>query len=459
MLRLLLLLVAALTFLLSIKQFSLGPASIKTSSDHKLLSPWEIIPSSKLALLSNSHPETSLSPQIQRYWRALFVGDFQKLPPKLHGNIKILQLQHLFTPSGMHFWPVQYFLLFFEFLILSLLHIPFPYLFHSEKRSRIAQFLFMIPRIIFYLFPQFIQGLHALKRMGLFYLTRIFTSKKYSSFCIFFILSTIDVIIGLLLQKPFFLISTVASSPLSFFYTFIFLGSLLCSPGNFLSSLYFIFFAHIFLACVWEMPITTLSLIATPLLAGQITFLFALLLLQWVFLPCQFIHQWWLKLCVAITEAQIKQIHFLGNFYSQKSFKQFEAFKWIEPSWPLLLALALVPTLFVGPKLSNKWFRIAFLVYFFLHAPDLTNQDRKIWRQVKNQAMMDYFQTSGPISHYRQSRLWEKKLKAKQRPKQELIFNNCLAIPLTGEWKTECKHPKHSKKVRRKKKKVKAATT
>ncbi len=129
-------------------------------------------------------------------------GDYKKISKEIKDAHKILGLNHLFTPSGIHLSAL--------FLLL------FPLLFWLRKKNRILHFLFGTALYLspFFLLPTF----YAAKRISLlriFSLWKEFIPYHFSFFWIFLLAFGVD-----------FLLGGYAASPGSFIYSFLFIGIL-----------------------------------------------------------------------------------------------------------------------------------------------------------------------------------------------------------------------------------------
>jgi hypothetical protein len=138
---------------------------------------------------------TNKKDQIQILKKSFLCGDKKGLKRKIRKAYKNLNLYHLFTPSGIHLG------------IFYLMNSPIlKYL--GKKSGRIQ----LIYKILLSIWPWFLGGFYSLKRIGGMHLLKMFPvnmSPRFTFFCFF----TFDFFLG-----------TYKLSPLSWSFSFLFLG-------------------------------------------------------------------------------------------------------------------------------------------------------------------------------------------------------------------------------------------
>ncbi|WP_127718424.1 hypothetical protein [Halobacteriovorax sp. HLS] len=159
--------------------------------------------------------------------RAFIIGDKRSLKKKQKQNFSILQINHLFTPSGIHF---SSFFIFFIPLIRLL-----------KRKNKI--FLSALLELSLCLMPFGLNQLYSLKRISLLRISNFFlkrTNLEIDFFYIFLVSFFFD-----------FLFGTYRYSPLSFTFSFLFIGVLLSTPKSsfilisfFIANLIITFFFH-----------------------------------------------------------------------------------------------------------------------------------------------------------------------------------------------------------------------
>ncbi|WP_417335271.1 hypothetical protein [Halobacteriovorax marinus] len=138
--------------------------------------------------------------------RAFILGDKRSLTKDLKQKFSTLHINHLFTPSGIHF--SSFFILFLP-LIKSL---------RKKELKKTA----LAIELILCLLPFGLNQLYSLKRISTLRITNLIFRKlnfKMSIFTIFLLSFLFDFIFG-----------TYEQSPMSYAFSFLFLGSLLATP-------------------------------------------------------------------------------------------------------------------------------------------------------------------------------------------------------------------------------------
>lgn len=190
--------------------------------------------------------------------RAFILGDKRSLTKNLKKIFTKLHTNHLFTPSGIHF--SSFFIIFLP-LIRRLRKKGF------KKSSLIIE-------LSLCLLPFGLAQFYSLKRISILRITNLFFKKlkiKLDIFYIFMISFIFDFIIG-----------TYQYNPMSFTFSFLFLGSLLSTPK--LSSIAFSFFtANLLLTLFLNTSVSFVGFFLGFLLTSIFSFLFPFLFIfYWV---------------------------------------------------------------------------------------------------------------------------------------------------------------------------------
>ena len=213
---------------------------------------------------------------------SMIFGYKRGLPKDIKKKFQILNLLHLFTPSGLHFSSLFIFLL------------P---LFNLSRYCHPR-----IPRLIVILFcllPFFLEKFYSLKRIALLKILTVIFGKRFSIFTLFLMTFALDFIFGSFQQ-----------SPLSFVYSFIFLGTLLSFKKINFKLLLGLFTGQLILAMFLKQEINLLGPFMGFFMTSLFTFLFPVLLVSFVFfnvigtLPAEFLLKLFLKLidlCIQIS--------------------------------------------------------------------------------------------------------------------------------------------------------------
>ncbi|MBT3585274.1 MAG: hypothetical protein HN509_10220 [Halobacteriovoraceae bacterium] len=141
------------------------------------------------------------SVQAAKLLRSYVTGDKSGLTKRFRKEHRNLNLYHLFTPSGLHLSSV--------FLLAS------PLFSYTRNRSLL---FFKVLHALCCGLPFFLSGFYSLKRMALYRLARTSLSGKHSSFTVFLLVFLLDFSFG-----------SFKSSPLSWIYSFLFLGIIFSS--------------------------------------------------------------------------------------------------------------------------------------------------------------------------------------------------------------------------------------
>ena len=151
---------------------------------------------------------------------AYITGNKKTIPKELKRSHQILNLMHLFTPSGLHFSSLYFFF------------IP---LFNFLKKRNTP--IFLLFQSFICLAPLLLTGFNSIKRIGIFYWLKELKKtavneklKQMKNFYLFILTFILDAIKGSFLE-----------SPLSFCYSFIFLGLLFCHEDFQLKRVFFYF--------------------------------------------------------------------------------------------------------------------------------------------------------------------------------------------------------------------------
>lgn len=172
-----------------------------------------------------------------------------------------LHLQHLSTPSGLHFSSL--------FLLLT------PLLVYLKKKQH--WWLLTIP-IALCLAPLLFEGFYSIKRIGLL--------KAAILYCRFNKISLSSFQVFLLVFLGDFLLGTFHDSPLSFIYSFLFLGLIFASlKGPKILMLIHLFLGQILISYFQESALYPLGFFFGFLLTSVFSFLFPLFLLTFIFSP------------------------------------------------------------------------------------------------------------------------------------------------------------------------------
>ena len=172
--------------------------------------------------------ELSIKESVADVLIAYSSGERRWLDKKIKQAHTRLHLSHLFTPSGLHFSAIL--------LILSL---PLLYLRKKNKMiTDIIEFLILVTPFIF-------DGFNSIKRIALirlFFLISKKTKIDLSPFTIFLLVFFVDFIRG-----------SWQESPLSFIYSFLFLGSIFSSVSKGPKGVIFsLFFGQLFMSALFQ---------------------------------------------------------------------------------------------------------------------------------------------------------------------------------------------------------------
>ncbi len=158
----------------------------------------------KMAKLSRTFKKESDHKGRSKMIVNMIFGLKNKINPKIKNQFEKLNLLHLFTPSGLHFSSL--------FIFLSPLFL---------KTKKYSKYLPKALTIIICLFPFALLKYYSLKRIALMKIFSILFNRKLSIYSLFLLTFFLDFTLG-----------SFSLSPLSFSYSYIFLGSLL-SFGKF----------------------------------------------------------------------------------------------------------------------------------------------------------------------------------------------------------------------------------
>ncbi len=192
-------------------------------------------------------------------WKSILTGNTKKIDKTIKDQYSRLALSHVFTPSGFH---------------LTAVMSPFIKIF-SKKIFKLI-FIILICILAFNL-----NGLLALKRMSLIKLFQFYLSNKIG----FLSAITLDLIFG-----------TFKNSPLSFTYSFLFLG-IIYSDLTGIRIIFLFFFAQMLIAFFQSSTISLLLIVWSPILN-----LFFGLLLPIIFLLSFPMFDWQLKSGIFLIE-------------------------------------------------------------------------------------------------------------------------------------------------------------
>ncbi|ATH09206.1 hypothetical protein BIY24_15005 [Halobacteriovorax marinus] len=190
--------------------------------------------------------------------RAFILGDKRSLTKDLKQKFSTLHINHLFTPSGIHF--SSFFILFLPLI--------------KRLRKKELKKTALAIELILCLLPFGLNQLYSLKRISILRISNLIFKKlnlKMNIFTIFLLSFFFDFIFG-----------TYKQSPMSYAFSFLFLGSLLATPK--LSSIALSFFsANLFITLFFPSTVSLigffLGFIFTSLFSITFPFLF---LLYWV---------------------------------------------------------------------------------------------------------------------------------------------------------------------------------
>lgn len=186
--------------------------------------------------------------------RAFILGDKRSLTKKLKIKFSKLHINHLFTPSGIHF--TSFFLIFVPLL--------------KRLKKRGNKKFALVFEIGICLLPFSLGGFYSLKRISTLRITNILLKKlkfKIDFYYIFLISFLIDFIFG-----------TYTHNPMSYAFSFLFLGSLLSNTK--LSSIALSFFsANLFLTIFFHSKVSLLGFFLGFLLTSIFSILFPFLFL------------------------------------------------------------------------------------------------------------------------------------------------------------------------------------
>ena len=220
-------------------------------------------------------------------------GNKKRVGNKIKKAHKRLHLLHLFTPSGIHLSALYLFIL--------------PLFYWLKKRNRLFyEFIWMGVAIL----PFWPTGLYSIKRMAMF---RILwhvnqkISKKFSPIHIFFATFLLDLLFG-----------NFKNSPLSFIYSFLFLGIIVTTSFNHKKSLFALFGGQIIIGFFDLKAITHLGFVFGAALTGLFGLFFPFFFLfYWSFyiLPLNWgeplIYGYWY-----LVNFSSKIAYMSGSFYS-----------------------------------------------------------------------------------------------------------------------------------------------
>jgi len=209
-----------------------------TTHKKKLLSSFK---NKNLALLLNS----------------FITGNKTKIPKTILTNYKLKSLKHLFTPSGIHYSSVYIVILFLMSFVIKI------------KKIKIKLFISIISLSVFYL-----QKFYSLKRIVLFYLFKNisnFLGLKLSNFTIFLSVFVIDYYFG-----------SFQKSPLSFTFSFLFLGTILSCGPTLKMRFVGIMFAQLIISIVLDQNFNIIYSIQGFLLTSLFSFIFPIVLANYL---------------------------------------------------------------------------------------------------------------------------------------------------------------------------------
>ena len=175
--------------------------------------------------------------------RSYVLGDKRKLGRSLKWAHKVLTIQHLFTPSGLHLSSIF-------LLILPLL---------KKLSPRIRWFI----SLTLFILPLFLPGFWAIKRICLLRILKLFFT-RLSWFSVFLIAFTLDFFWG-----------TFDQSPLSFCFSFLFLGLIFSLEGKDGGSLPLVLFTgQILISFFWQSLLNPFGIFIGQLISLIFSFLF-----------------------------------------------------------------------------------------------------------------------------------------------------------------------------------------
>jgi len=186
------------------------------------------------------------NPDARGALRSYVLGDKRKLKRGLRWAHQALSLQHLFTPSGLHLSSI--------FLFIR------PILFIIRKFSTKGYWIFSL---LLFLLPFLLPGFWAIKRICLLKISKLIFP-KLSWFKIFLITFLIDFNFG-----------TFKYSPLSFCFSFLFLGLIFSLEGR--PKIYLplvLFTGQVLVAFFWSSLVNPMSLFLGQFLSFIFSFLF-----------------------------------------------------------------------------------------------------------------------------------------------------------------------------------------
>lgn len=194
--------------------------------------------------------------------RAFVIGDKRSLTKKQKENFKILNINHLFTPSGIHF--SSFFILFLPLI--------------KRLRKRGNKKTSFIIELALCLLPFGLNQFYSLKRISLLRITGLFSRPFKIKIDYFYLF------IGSFVFDFFF--GTFKHNPLSFSFSFLFLGTLLsCTKTS--SLLVSFFVANIFVSFFFYQDVNILGFAFGFFITTVFSFLFPFIfLLYW---PSSFI--------------------------------------------------------------------------------------------------------------------------------------------------------------------------
>jgi competence protein ComEC len=183
--------------------------------------------------------------------KAYCVGDKRSLKRKIKKYHKKLYLQHLFTPSGIHLTSI--------FLILN------PLLRLLKRVSPRIQFFSILG---LYLLPYLFHGFYSMKRISLIRIGKLFFPNA-SWFAIFLISFLIDFFFG-----------TFNKSPLSFCFSFLFLGLIFANHQYSGKKLVFsLLTGQVLVSFFWNQPMNLAGALAGQFLTFIFSFFFPIFLI------------------------------------------------------------------------------------------------------------------------------------------------------------------------------------
>ncbi|MBL6988487.1 MAG: hypothetical protein ISR65_01840 [Bacteriovoracaceae bacterium] len=262
-------------------------------------------------------------------------GDKLRLTKKVKVAHRNLALYHLFTPSGIH--------------LSSILIFIFPFLYLIKKKSKLAHaaVITAVCLLPFLLFSKF----YSIKRMSILRLLNFYGSKvsdRIPIFAIFILTFIIDFFFG-----------TYDQSPLSFMYSFLFLGIILSTTHKPKSYLMFALLGgQVIIAYFQLRTLTTTGFIFGFFLTGLFGLIFPLIFMFFwsspifgtTFLEILITSYWKLiSFCSIQTER-------FGHYYS---------------SLPIVLIFIIFSL-----KLKNKWKVPIFLFLLLIHSGPVLNLPR-----------------------------------------------------------------------------------